>query len=390
LNVFPGADPIPLPAPVWLFKLLSVVTLALHFVAMQFAIGGLTLATIWNALGKPGSDKRRASDSIIKKLPTVMIYVVNFGVPPLLFAQVLYGQALYTSSILIGAYWIAVIFLLIAAYYLLYLAADRAKVERSWWLMGLVSLVLMAYIGRIYSTNMTLMLRPDEWLAVYQASNARGTIMPSGDPTLLPRFLCMVVGSLSLGGAGVALIGGFTSLGKGTLGFLRTWGAAVAIVFGIAQAVFASWAFSVQPAVIQSGVLQDPLYYSGMIAWAGAEVFGLLMGALVLLVGKEWPRLTTAALFLAGFLSTISLVLVRDGIRDVSLQMKGLDIWQQPVVANWSVVILFLGLFVAGLALIGYMLYAVARSARQMAARESGILDAEELTEPAAPATVAV
>ena len=41
MNGFPNVDPIPLPAPIWLFKLLHMVTLALHFVAMQVLVGGL-------------------------------------------------------------------------------------------------------------------------------------------------------------------------------------------------------------------------------------------------------------------------------------------------------------------------------------------------------------
>ena len=35
MQSFPAVDPIPLPAPVWLFKLLHIVTLSLHFVAVQ-------------------------------------------------------------------------------------------------------------------------------------------------------------------------------------------------------------------------------------------------------------------------------------------------------------------------------------------------------------------
>jgi len=44
MNPFPQVDPIPLPAPVWLLKLLHVVTLSLHFVAVEMLLGGLLLA----------------------------------------------------------------------------------------------------------------------------------------------------------------------------------------------------------------------------------------------------------------------------------------------------------------------------------------------------------
>ena len=39
LQSFPAVDPIPLPAPIWLLKLLHIVTLALHFVAVEMLLG---------------------------------------------------------------------------------------------------------------------------------------------------------------------------------------------------------------------------------------------------------------------------------------------------------------------------------------------------------------
>ncbi len=46
MNPFPAVDPIPLPAPVWLLKLLHIVTLSLHFVAVEMLLGGLLLAVL--------------------------------------------------------------------------------------------------------------------------------------------------------------------------------------------------------------------------------------------------------------------------------------------------------------------------------------------------------
>ena len=60
MNGFPQVDPIPLPAPVWLFKLLDVVTLSLHFVAMQLMVGGLLLAVLLCLLGRSGNAKDAA------------------------------------------------------------------------------------------------------------------------------------------------------------------------------------------------------------------------------------------------------------------------------------------------------------------------------------------
>src|SRR3984885_10804625 len=119
MNGFPNVDPIPLPAPILLFKLLQMVTLALHFVAMQMLVGGLLIAVLLNLLGRSDSAKTAAA-ALGRRLTVVITYVINLAVPPLLFAQVLYGRAIYTSSVMIGLRWIAVIPALILAYWLLY------------------------------------------------------------------------------------------------------------------------------------------------------------------------------------------------------------------------------------------------------------------------------
>ena len=51
-GLFPAVDPIPLPAPVWLFKILHNLTLALHFGAVHFLLGGLLIALLTNWLGR--------------------------------------------------------------------------------------------------------------------------------------------------------------------------------------------------------------------------------------------------------------------------------------------------------------------------------------------------
>ena len=134
---FPAVDPIPLPAPIWLIKLLHIVTLALHFVAVEMLLGGLLLAVLLSLFrNSPQSPSHRAR-AWRKRLTVVMTYVINLGVPPLLFAQVLYGRALYTSSVLIGVYWISIIAMLTLTYWLLYQFSARLEAGKSAWWVGL-------------------------------------------------------------------------------------------------------------------------------------------------------------------------------------------------------------------------------------------------------------
>lgn len=365
---FPTVDPIPLPAPVWLFKLLHIVTLLLHFVAVYLMIGGLSLATIWNFFGKKeDSAIREASNSIIKKLPTVMTYVVNFGVPPLLFSQVLYGQALYTSSVLIGFYWFSVIIVLTLAYFLLYRAADRANQNKAWWGYGILSFIGVAYIAKVFSMNMALMLRPEDWQAIYQTSNGFGNVVPTGDPTRLPRFLYMIAGSFGLTGVSFAVLGVFGKHSEKASDFLRNWGIRLAVIFTVLQAAVGFWVYKVQPSSVQSALFENPLYSVGIYGWSALILLTVLTAVLVAFGGRSKAKLLSSLAILMGILSTAAAVLVRDGIRDLTLAAKNFDVWNRTVVSNWSVVFLFLGLFVGGLILIGYLLVAISKSAKRMA-----------------------
>ncbi|MBS1788403.1 MAG: hypothetical protein JST85_11815 [Acidobacteria bacterium] len=372
LMFFPVADPIPLPAPVWLFKLLHIVTLSLHFVMVFLMAGGLFVATVWNFLGRRRSDSvySEVAGAIAKKLPVVMTYLINFGVPPLLFAQVLYGQALYTSSVLIGAYWISVIFLLMAAYYLLYQMVWRNEAGRPWWLFSLLALILVGYIGRIYVSNMTLMLRPEVWAAMYEA-NPSGTQLPTGDPTILPRFLFMAVGSLGVAGAALALFGVTSKqLSEPAKLFARRWGGALGGLFIALQLVIGVWVYRAQPAGVKEALFANAFYKPALLAWLAVSVLTVISLALT---AASKTRIVAVASALLAVVGTIAATTVRDGIRDLTLQSKGLNVWDQPVVANWSVVILFLVLFVASLGVVGWLAKVVMNAQPLKGAKESHV-----------------
>src|SRR5271166_3213168 len=144
MNPYPAVDPIPLPAPVWLLKLLHIVTLSLHFVAVEMLLGGMLLAVLLS-LFRNSPRSLVTARALARRLTVVMTYVINLGVPPLLFAQVLYGRALYTSSVLIGLYWILVIPLLMLCYWLLYrFSARMEEGKAAWWSSGFALLIAIS------------------------------------------------------------------------------------------------------------------------------------------------------------------------------------------------------------------------------------------------------
>ncbi len=357
---FPTLDPIPLPAPVWLFKALHIATLSLHFITIYLMVGGLTLAAMWNFRARQDADTPLydASADIAHRLPVVMTYLVNLGIPPLLFAQVLYGRALYTSSILIGAYWLSVVFLLTGAYYLLYVAARRADQGRAFWWLSLLSLVGVAYIGRIYSTNLTLMLRPEVWLDLYRA-DALGAQLPTDDPTTLPRFLFMMATSFAVTGAGLLTVAHFSRVKAAVRSLMGRWGGWLAGVGGLLAMGLGFWVHSAQPEIVKASLANHSFYAWSLPGFLVCAALLSLFGFLSLKLPGWIPVVGAAG---AGFLATTMAVIARDGIRDLTLLVKGFDVWQQPVVSNWQVVIIFLALFVAGLSVMGWMAYALAKA----------------------------
>lgn len=359
---FPAVDPIPVPAPIWLLKALSLLTLALHFAAVMILVGSLVLVVAFDASGRARRDGVRltVASVLARRLTVVMTYVINLGVPPLLFVQVLYGRAIYTSSILIGVLWIGVIGLLMIAYWLLYRTQAWIELAKPAWVPALVALLVVIAIGHIYAMNMTLMLRPEVWPAMYAASPS-GLQGASSDPTMVPRWLFVMAGGMVFGGLWAMLHGGMKHLDEPVRRALVRSGGGLAAVGGLVQIACAFWVVSSQPANVQSGLAGAPLYLAGEIASVAGLVAAALVGAVGALRFARSTALAWLGLVLA-FVGNAGAVIVRDGIRDLTLVPKGFDVWDRTVVSNWGVIGLFLVLFVVMLGVIGWLLSVMRRA----------------------------
>jgi hypothetical protein len=366
MNSFPAVDPIPLPAPVWLFKGLHIFTLGLHFVAVELLLGGLLVALVFNLMGRRQKNatasllRLNAAASITRRLPMVVTYVINLGVPPLLFAQVLYGRALYTSSVLIGAFWISVVFLLMACYWHVYRFTAKAEAGKRAWPMGLGAWLMAVAIAMIFSTNMTLMLRPEVWGGMY-AVTASGTHLPPHDPTLLPRWLFMLTGSLLIAGLGMIWLASRPNLKLEVRAFLAAQGGRLTLVMAMVQVFMAMNVIRMQPDLVQQGLTGTVWYRIAGYVWLG------MMGVMVF--AGAWSAFVKPASAGVGWLAMLSAVLsmqamalFRDGIRDLTLASKGFDVWDRTVVTNGSVVGLFLVFLVAGLAAMGWLMVVMKRA----------------------------
>jgi hypothetical protein len=284
---------------------------------------------------------------------------------------VLYGRALYTSSVLIGIYWIAIVPTLILAYWLLYKFSARLDAGKSAWWVGLIAWLLAGSVARMLSTNMTLMLRPDAWRSMYSAS-AMGAYLPTGDPTLEPRWLMMLAGGLFIGGLWLVYLSARSTFTAEEKKFVAGLGGKIAAGFGLVYMAAGLWAASVQPSAVKAGLTQGvashALYrYEGLAGygWIALVAVAVFIGAIAGF-GKIAAGWLAWAGVLAAVLLEIMLTVYRDGVRDVTLLSKGYDVWDRAVVTNWSVVGLFLVLFVASLGVIGWLVSVVARAQKTM------------------------
>ncbi len=363
-TAFPAVDPIPLPAPVWLFKGLDLLTMTLHFYAVEMLLGGLLAATCLALLGCFAGEarplRRGAAGLLAARMPIVMTYVINLAVPPLLFAQVLYGRAIYTSSVLIGVWWAAVIPLLMLCYWLLYRFSAAIEGGRAAWWIGALAWLVAGSIAKIYSTNMTLMLRPEVWQAMYAASPG-GALLPPVDPTLIWRWLFMLTGGLVFAGLWMAWLAGSRRIHADLRVFLLSRGGMLAAAATIAQLVAAHFVFYNQPEGVRTAVEISVLCRVAGCAWFAAAGLILAFGVWAALKrpAAPWVGWLGAA---AAFASVASMTLFRDGLRDITLLGKGYNVWDRTVVANWGVVTIFLGLFVAGLAILGWLVAVMLRA----------------------------
>lgn len=352
---FPSPDPIPLPAPVILFKLLHSTVLTLHFVMVQWVLGWILIGALWNWFGRSRGNPTlvEGSTKVAAMLPILMTYLINFGIPPLLFTQVLYGSFLYTSSVLIGAWWISVIFLVILVYSLLYVGNTRAATARAWWGFGLLALIVAIAIAKIYSSNMTLMLRPAVWVDMFRA-HPSGTSLPPFDPTMMPRWLFMLAGSVTMGGLAFVAIGSWQK-SESLKALMVRQGGWIAFVGALLQTAAGFKVYHAQPGAVLSQLAERPLYHALPPAWIALTAAVIVLGIFAALRGKaagKWMGSLAATL---GLLGTAAMVIYRDGIRDMTLLTHGYDVWSLKVVANWPIVILFLGTFVVGLLIMGWM-----------------------------------
>ena len=325
-----------------------ILTFVLHLLFMNAMLGTGIIALIKSLKGT--RQDLSIAKEISLKLPYTIAFTINVGVAPLLFIQVLYGNFIYTSSVLMGWYWLSIIGILIIAYYSAYLfdfKFDTLGSARSIFIA--VCVILMLLTAFLFTSNITLMLTPEKWIRYF--SNAGGTILNLSEPTLIPRYLHFVCASIAIGGLFLAIIGKIKAkikAGKGNNHFEEMissgmkWFSYATLV----QVIIGFWfAISLPNDIILlflgGSSFATLLFFSGLTGAGTALFFGFNK--------RVWPS-AGALVF-----TVVVMVLMRDMVRTAYLKpyFALSDLKVEP---QYSPMIIFLVTLIAGIGLIGYML----------------------------------
>jgi len=341
VSLIPAPDPIPVHWG-W-FKLLLLTTFFLHLLFMNTMVGMGIIALIRSLFDRSGAVEYNRE--ISEKLPYTIALTVNLGVAPLLFIQVLYGQFIYTSSLLMAVYWLSITGILIIAYYSAYLhqyTFDDAGPTRAVFMA--VTVINLLVIGFFFSNNMTMMLSPEKWVDYFTSPG--GTLLNLGDPTLIPRYLHFVLSAVAVGGLFLALLWEHKARGDKTVHrkkiqySLNWFMAATLLQFGVG-----TWWLMALPKHIAR-------IFMGGSAWATTFfALGFIGTILALVFGfKTRVRLCTGAT-----LATIlCMVLMRDFLRTAMLKPY-FTLPMLEVDPQYGSLVLFLVFLGIGIAAIFYM-----------------------------------
>jgi hypothetical protein len=309
----PSPEVLPLPGPTWLLHFLLLLTFLLHLVPMNLLLGGGILAAVSRILGGRRPFHAHLAETITRLLPLVIAFTVTLGVAPLLFAQGLYGNLFYSSSILIGRAWFFVIPLVIFGYYgsyVLYFRKGNEHGNRT--LLSWITALLFVLVAFIYVNNFSLMLRPDRWLDHY-FTRPDGALLNWSDPSLFPRFFHMLTGAIAVAGLWIVLLGARGRSGGGEWsGWATLYGAKIFAHATMLNAVVGVWFLLSHPKRVMMIFLGRSPLATGLLALA---VLLLLVALVLLWMGMI--RKEKRSLLFAGAVLVLPILVLMVAIRDL-------------------------------------------------------------------------
>lgn len=363
-------SPLGYPAPFWFIEFFKVLGFVLHAIPMNLWYAGLLLSLLFFWRG--GQSSRRTATRLMKQMPIIVAAGVNFGIVPLLFIQVAYHQVFYPATILMAWPWFSIVILLTFAYYGIYcyVAALRKKEEPmpfSRQIVGWLSAACFVVIGFVFANGFSLMANVEAWPELWEKTNVGGAVLGialnTGDPTLWPRWLLMFGLALMTTAVYMVVDAGVFGAKEG-VDYQRATAWTALKVHTVGMVWFAAagtwYVFGTWPVEVRDLMFDPPLVILTVLTAASP-------GLPWLMVLSQRAEMTGKSALLTGLAQILVL-----GLNAVSRQIvqnaeigKFLDVSAGKVATHWSPMILFLLLFVAGLAVVVWMIRKVVEESRE-------------------------
>jgi len=353
IRFLPDPDPIPLPAPAALFKFLLGLTFTIHILLVSLVIGGGLIAYLAVSRRRAANLHARAfARAFLGAVPVLLAFAITFGVAPLLFVQVLYGQFFYSATVLMAWPWLSVFAVIIAAYYLFY-ARALGKTGAA---AGLLAVVLLLWVAFMYVNMSTLSLTPRRWWPMWQASQA-GMALNLAEPTLLPRLLHVLIAAVAVAGIAIAAYGALAQKATPEYGqWVKARGASWFIAATLVQIPVGLWLLLSLPQHVSGQFLGGSVVRTVHLFAAAAAAILVLP---VVTAASRRPARGIILLCSAVMALVVAImVVVRQWVRDAYL---GEFLQPARVQPQTAAVLLFFALFALGLAVIAWMLLKAAR-----------------------------
>lgn len=361
--VIPSFPNLALPAPSPVLELLLIVGFFLHVIPMNMMFGCtlLSSAFLFAGRGQPESFSARAGRGLASAIPIFISVAITQGIVPLLFLQVLYGPAYYTSSILIGAPWISILGLLLVAYYMTYAITykilDKFETDlpsqrlfKASMVMGVVAFIF-AVIAFIFSNNMTLMLTPSKWVQLYKHS-------PSGfnlnliEPQLLPRYIHFVLAALAIGGLTVGSFGVYFERRERLFSsWLVQMGSKIFAAITLVQFPIGFWFLLSLPVNMKNNLMgRDP---AGTVSLAISLAFSVVALIATAIASRRGSTRAFIIGAISGLITILSMIVTRHILRTYALDSL-IKARALPVNTQWDLVAI---LIVCSIALVSYFVW---------------------------------
>lgn len=311
-----------MPGATGWYSLVYGVTFLLHALFMSYVLAGALMlgvagvARVVRGAAPPG--RWTGTMTVLKDwMPFALSGAITAGVAPLLFVQILYQQEFYTANLLSFHRWMAILPVLIVAFYLLYVLKAHGLDGRAR-LRGLVAMVIalcVLFVAWSWVENHLLSLDRESWGRQYQTR-----AMFYANPAILPRIVLWIAAAIPTAAVMLAW-----QLRAGASGVpveearRSTRALAIPALVGLGAALAAAWPVltgvvppEYGPAPAMGVVLGMVLLGAGAVAQAvvwvrvatgratgGAGLAAASVGALLLWAGAILARETARSLALA-------------------------------------------------------------------------------------------